>query len=170
MSTMTTFNLGAGLTPREAVADVIYRGTAAFDLGDAALLESALTEDAVMAVGDRARYETLATIRTDIFATVARLDTVHTASNVRVLFGAGGDPAAAKTATATASFQANHFRAGEGLKPDAVGFVTGGMYTLECVRDEKDGGLWKARNWVVKLMWVTGDHSVMSSGAPEEKK
>ncbi|KAK8107027.1 uncharacterized protein PG998_009040 [Apiospora kogelbergensis] len=169
MSTFNAIHLGADMTPREAVADIINRGTAAFDLGDAALLESAFTEDAAMAISGINRFEGLAAIRADCFTPVSKLDTVHMASNVRVLF-ADGDGASAKKATATANFQANHYRAGEGVKPDAVGFTTGGIYTLDCVKDEGDKGLWRARSWEVELTWTLGDQSVMTSGAPEEKK
>ncbi|KAK8040086.1 hypothetical protein PG993_008497 [Apiospora rasikravindrae] len=174
MSTFTTTHL-AGLTPREAVADVIYRATAAFDLADAALLDSALTEDAVMTLGDRQRFAGRAAIRADCWAPVSRLDTVHVASNVRVRFHSADDnneeydAATTKKATVMANFQANHYRAGEGMKPDAKGFITGGTYLLECVRDESDGGLWKARSWVINLTWVLGDPSVMTSGANEGK-
>lgn len=177
MSTFTTTHL-AGLTPREAVADVIYRATSAFDQADAALLDSAVMEDAVLTIGDRQPFAGRAAIRADCWAPVSRLDTVHMASNVRVRFHADADAndrgtaneAGANMATVTANFQANHYRAGEGMKPDAVGFTTGGTYVLECVRDDDDQGLWKACSWVIHLTWVLGDPSVMTSGAAEEKK
>ncbi|KAK7949297.1 Integral membrane protein [Apiospora aurea] len=133
-----------------AVADVIYRATAAFDQADAALLDSAMTEDAVMTIGDRARFEGRAAIRADCMAPVSRLDTVHMASNVRVRFHSDADAdadanveydaATIKKATAVANFQAHHYRAGEGMKPGAQGYVAGGTYVLECVRDARDGG------------------------------
>ncbi|KAK8086042.1 hypothetical protein PG994_001016 [Apiospora phragmitis] len=174
MSSFNTTHL-TGLNPREAVADVVYRGTAAFDLADAALLDSAFTEDAVMTIGDRQHLPNRAAIHAECWTPVSRLDTVHMASNVRVRFHSDDNAndqynaVTTKTATVTANFQANHYRAGEGMKPDTVGFTTGGTYTLECVRDEKKGGLWKARSWVVNLTWLLGDHSVMTSGGAEGK-
>ncbi|KAK8093461.1 hypothetical protein PG997_000146 [Apiospora hydei] len=164
-----------------SVADVIYRATAAFDQADAALLDSAMTEDAVMTIGDRARFEGRAAIHADCLAAVSRLDTVHMASNVRVRFHSDDDieintdanveydAATVKKATVMANFQAHHYRAGEGMKPGAQGYVAGGTYVLECVRDERDGGLWKARTWVVNFTWVLGDESVLTSGGTAEK-
>ncbi|KAK8135069.1 hypothetical protein PG984_007081 [Apiospora sp. TS-2023a] len=178
MPTFSTTHL-AGLTPREAVADVIFRATASFDQADAALLDSAMMEDAVLTIGDRQHFPNRAAIRAECWGPVSKLDTVHMASNVRVRFHSDANAndrnttneADANMATVTANFQANHYRAGEGMKPDAVGFTTGGTYELQCVRDDEDTGLWKASSWVVHLTWILGDPSVMTSGdADKEKK
>lgn len=179
MSTFNTTHL-AGLTQREAVADVIYRATASFDQADADLLDSAMMEDAALTIGDRQHFKDRAAIRAECWEPVARLDTVHMASNVRVRFHSDADANDrgnanttgdnANLATVTANFQANHYRAGEGMRPDATGFVTGGTYELQCVRDDSEGGLWKATSWVIHLTWLLGDPSVMTSGATEKEK
>lgn len=150
---MTAVNL-SGLSTREAVADVVYRCVNAFDTADYNLLESALTEDCV---GDLAgtKMTGLETLKKESFDRVSKLDTTHFVTNVRV--DLKGETKATLTATATA----RHYRAGEGTTPGATHFTSGGLYTLECVKDGSDGS-WKANYWGLKLIWFEGDFGVMS--------
>lgn len=145
------------LTPREAVGDVIFRIVAAFDEADEVLLASACTGDVILDLDGR-RFEGYNALKDDCWAPVSQLDTTHIVGNLRVLF----DKEEKTTATAKATYTANHFRPGEGPNPNAPSFTTGGTYTVNCVRDEALRS-WKAQRFIVKTLWSTGDRSVMQS-------
>ncbi|TKA65072.1 hypothetical protein B0A55_09744 [Friedmanniomyces simplex] len=145
----------AGLTTRDSIIDAVYRGTLAFDTGDAALLESAMTDDAVLETGSMA-LEGMGTISAKLFGLISRLDTTHFVTNLRVDIQDGE-----ATAHVTANFLAQHYREGQGVQPDATRYLVGGVYLIDLVKDEKDG-LWKSKHWRVKPTWSEGDRSVMS--------
>ncbi|KAK5714536.1 hypothetical protein LTR15_010718 [Elasticomyces elasticus] len=142
-----------GLTTREAITDAVYRCTLAFDTGDAKLLESASTENAVIVL-DGMVISGRDDIRTKILGSVGKLDTTHLATNLRI------DVKSESEAYVTTSFLAQHYRQGEGRNPAATRFLVGGMYFIDMIKDEKDG-LWKSKHWKVQITWNEGDHSVM---------
>ncbi|KAK3622131.1 hypothetical protein LTR56_022357 [Elasticomyces elasticus] len=124
-----------GLTTREAITDAVYRCTLAFDTGDAKLLESASTEDAIIDL-DGMVISGLDDIRTKVLGSVGKLDTTHLATNLRIDIKS------------------------ERRNPAATRFLVGGMYFIDMIKDEKDG-LWKSKHWKVQITWNEGDGSVM---------
>ncbi|KAK3109276.1 hypothetical protein LTR53_017643 [Teratosphaeriaceae sp. CCFEE 6253] len=152
----------SGLTPREAVLDALYRASLAFDTGSAALLHSALTPDAVLDLNGRV-LTGIEAILAQSFDVVAKLDTTHFVTNPRVELKAGGMEAAVTT-----GFLAQHYRQGTGAKGDAARYLVGGVYFVDLVRDEEDGGLWRAKRWIIKSTWSEGDRGVIT-GEPEQQ-
>ncbi|KAK3068040.1 hypothetical protein LTR53_014696 [Teratosphaeriaceae sp. CCFEE 6253] len=153
----------SGLTPREAVLDALYRASLAFDTGSVALLHSALTPDAVFDLNGRV-LTGIEAILAQSFAVVAKLDTTHFVTNPRVDLKDGGTEAAVTT-----GFLAQHYRLGTGGQGDAARYLVGGVYLVDLVRDEEgEGGLWRARRWVIKSTWSEGDRGVMT-GEPEQQ-
>ncbi|KAK0846062.1 hypothetical protein LTR03_007070 [Friedmanniomyces endolithicus] len=144
-----------GLNTRDSIIDAVYRGTLAFDTGDAALLESAMTDEAVLETGGTT-FEGMETIRTKLFGRIAKLDTTHFVTNMRVDFKEGE-----AAASVTAGFLAQHYREGQGVVPDATRYLVGGVYLIDLVKDGKNE-LWKAKHWRVKPTWSEGDRGVMS--------
>ncbi|KAK5687615.1 hypothetical protein LTS10_001755 [Elasticomyces elasticus] len=142
-----------GLTTREAITDAVYRCTLAFDTGDAKLLESATTDDAIVDL-DGMVISGLDDIRAKILGSVGKLDTTHLATNLRI------DIKSESEASVTTSFLAQHYRQGEGRNPAATRFLVGGIYFIDMIKDEKDG-LWKSKHWKVQITWNEGDGSVM---------
>lgn len=145
----------SALTTREAVADALYRAVLAFDTDDQALLDSALALDAVFDLDGRI-MNGLDAIHSECFATVSKLDTTHFISNVRINVVEG-----ASEASMTASALSQHFRPGAGKTPGATNLMAGSLYFIDLVKDEVDG-LWKMKNWKMKLIWSNGDWGVMS--------
>ncbi|KAK5685686.1 hypothetical protein LTR17_027011 [Elasticomyces elasticus] len=154
-----------GLTTREAITDAVYRCTLAFDTGDAKLLESATTDDAIVNLNGIMLARPVASllaigisglddIRTKVLGSVGKLDTTHLATNLRI------DIKSESEAYVTTSFLAQHYRQGEGRNPAATRFLVGGMYFIDMIKDEKDG-LWKSKHWKVQITWNEGDGSVM---------
>ncbi|KAK1811290.1 hypothetical protein LTR12_014322 [Friedmanniomyces endolithicus] len=147
-----------GLKTRDSIIDAVYRGTLAFDTGDAALLDSAMTDDAVLETGGTT-FEGMELIRTKLFGRIAKLDTTHFVTNMRVDFKEGE-----AAASVTAGFLAQHYREGQGVVPDATRYLVGGVYFIELVKDGKEG-LWKAKHWKVKPTWsrygVRGPQALM---------
>ncbi len=143
------------ISTREAIADAVYRAVQGIDTNDLPLFKSALTEDVSMeATG-------MGVIQADdivnkMFSGVGPMDTTHIISNIRINAEEDGH-----TASMTAYAVAQHFRKGEGHDPAAPGLLSGGIYTLELVKDSKDG-LWKVRKWVVDFKWMQGDRSIMT--------
>lgn len=144
-----------GLTPHEAVADALYRALVGLDLQDDKLWASAWAKenDISFALGEP--LIGFDAIKKGVYDRIGALETQHTTSTVRVDLDQN-----AKTARLTAYAVNNHFRPGEGMKPDSVGFLCGGKYDVELVEDESDG-LWKMRHWKMGLIWCTGDGSLV---------
>ncbi|KAI1322529.1 hypothetical protein F5Y16DRAFT_38931 [Xylariaceae sp. FL0255] len=152
-----TFSLpGAlpGLTDREAITDMVYRVSTAFDVADEELLRSAMTEDITFAI-ESFTVNGVDDIIAKSFGHVSMMTTTHLIGNVRVLHKEGES-----TAKVTATALAQHYREGEGLSGSDTRYLVGGLYAIDAVKDEKDG-LWKARNWFLKPIWKEGDRSVM---------
>ncbi|OOF91940.1 hypothetical protein ASPCADRAFT_210834 [Aspergillus carbonarius ITEM 5010] len=143
------------LDAREAIVDALYRTVLSFDTGDVALFNSAFYPDATFTLGDNV-MKGRQSIHDNSFVNIAKLDTTHFINNVRVSLVDGTE----NKATITASALAQHYRAGEGNKPDATRLMSGALYFVDVEKDEGDG-LWKVRNWVMKLVWTEGDWAVL---------
>jgi ketosteroid isomerase-like protein len=148
------------LADRAEIADAFYRYAAGLDLGDAEILASALTEDAVVDLTAATtklglEFPALAprNVVVDALTTyVGPLDTSHSITNVRV--EVTGD-----TATARCYAQANHFLPGEGPKPDRTRHaLMMNRYTAEMARD---GDRWRIRRLLIDCAWFEGDPQVL---------
>lgn len=152
MSFVLPAKLGGVLTDREAVADALYRVVLSFDHADEELLLSAVTEDISAELGSTISAKGIPEFKAVVFDRVARLDTTHLPTNVRVHMES------ATTAKATCSAITQHARPGRGFEPGPHRFLGGGTYLCELV---KDGDLWKVRNWKANILWVDGDPAVV---------
>ena len=148
------------LTPREAVADGIYRAVTGFDRNNVEMFNSAfISEDVtfeLLAGGKREKiFEGLSNLRSQALEHTGPMDTTHMLSNVRVNLEEG-----ASTASLTAYALVQHARAGEGIDPESPKYLVAGEYYVELVKDETDG-LWKIKKWIRDAQWKHGDRSVM---------
>lgn len=170
-----SFSISAHLSPtpsdRDAVVDAIARCVCGLDTADRALFQSAFVADAVFDLNGAA-LRGMDEITTRCFDIVSALDTTHTTSGVRTTFAADG-----RSATATATGVAHHYRAGAGLALTDGGhrerLVVGSLYSIDLVKvdsgegegeGEGEGGvLWKAKTWRLKSVWSQGDWAVMGA-------
>ena len=161
---MTTISLDERaireITDRAEITDAIYRYGAGLDFGDAALMESALTEDAVVDLTAATAklgldFPALAprdTVVGALTAYVGPLDTSHVITNVRIEIT--GD-----TATARCYAQANHYLPGEGPRPDLTRHaLMMNRYTAEMARD---GEHWRIRRLDIDCAWFEGHPQVL---------
>jgi ketosteroid isomerase-like protein len=148
------------LSDRVEIADAIYRYAAALDFGDAALMESALTEDAVVDLTSATTkigldFPVLTprdVVVGALTGAVGPLDTSHSITNIRVEIA--GD-----TATARCYAQANHYLPGEGPLPDRTRHaLMMNRYTAEMTRD---GERWRIRRLLIDCAWFDGDPQVL---------
>lgn len=143
------------LSVREAIIDAIYRGVIGLDTADDALFDSAFTQDAILDINGTV-LNGLSAIHTGCYDTVSKLDTTHFITNVRVDINDGESKA-----SMTASALAQHYRHQQGREPGAARLLAGGLYFIDCVKDDKDG-LWKMKHWKLKSIWAEGDWGVMT--------
>ncbi|CAK3849213.1 Hypothetical predicted protein [Lecanosticta acicola] len=151
-----------GLTPKEAVADALYRACNSYDTQDLALHDSAFVNSPESFVSlDDTVMRGFESIRM-VFHMVAPLDTSHMATTPRVQIHEGG-----KTAHMTATILSQHFKAGEGKEPTPGverAFLTGGaLYDLDLELDETDA-LWKIKHFRIKALWRQGDAKAVGLG------
>lgn len=148
------------IADRAEIADAIYRYAAGLDLGDAVLLESALTEDAVVdltAATARLGLEFPALAPREMVVgaltgAVGPLDTSHSITNIRIEID--GD-----TATARCYAQANHYLPGEGPRSDRTRHaLMMNRYVTELARD---GEHWRIRRLLIDCAWFEGDPQVL---------
>jgi hypothetical protein len=148
------------IADRVEITDAIYRYAAGLDFGDVALLESALTEDAVVDLTaattklglDFPALTPREVVVSALAAAVGPLDTSHSVTNVRI--DISGD-----TATVRCYAQANHFLPGDGPRPDRTRHaLMMNRYTGEMVRD---GERWRIRRLLIDCAWFEGDPSVL---------
>jgi hypothetical protein len=148
------------ITDRTQITDAIYRYAAGLDFGDSALLESALTEDAVVDLTAATAklgldFPVLASrdvVVGALASAVGPLDTSHSITNVRI--DIVGD-----TATARCYAQANHYLPGEGPQPDRTRHaLMMNRYTADMARD---GERWRIRRLLIDCAWFDGDPSVL---------
>ena len=144
----------SSLSVREAITDAIYRAVLGLDTGDKALFDSALTQDANFDLNGNVMVG-LDAIHAGSYHLISKLDTTHFISNARVNVRDGDS-----TASMTASALAQHYRHKEGIEVGATSLMTGSLYFLDLVKDDKDG-LWKIKNWKLQLIWAEGDWSIM---------
>lgn len=145
------------LTPREGVADALYRAVIGLDTNDAAMFESAW--DKTNARFERSTGAPLVgmdAINKELFGLVSTMETHHTIGTLRVDIKDDG-----KTAYMTCYALAQHHRAGEGADPTKKGLLGGTTYFVDLVKDDQDG-LWKMTKWVLQLNWSDGDISVIT--------
>ncbi|KAF2167011.1 hypothetical protein M409DRAFT_22450 [Zasmidium cellare ATCC 36951] len=152
MSQPTTL---AGLTPREAIADAMYRCVIGLDTADLPLFESAWSKDSpvLFDMGTGAMHG-LEDIKSKLYNFIAPLDTHHNCSNVRIDAKPG-----AKTAYLTAYSIAQHHRAGEGVDTSTKHLTSGAQYFLDVVED--GDRVWRIKEWRMTVMWLDGDASIV---------
>ena len=146
------------LTPREAVADALYRAILGLDTNDSKLFGSAWMKNGPTFERDSGVLDGMEAINKDLFMPLSQMDTHHTIGNVRVDIKDDGS-----TAYMTASALAQHHRRGEGMDPTKKGLLGGTTYLIDLVKDGDDG-LWKMKKWVLKINWCDGDLSVVTGG------
>ncbi|THC98781.1 hypothetical protein EYZ11_001760 [Aspergillus tanneri] len=105
---------------RDAIADALYRCVLGLDTGDSALFDSAFTSTATLSMNGRVS-EGLPAIHADCFDVIAKLDTTHFVTNIRINIADGG-----AKASMTASALGQHYRGGKGLQPDQTRLLAGG--------------------------------------------
>ena len=145
----------SSLSPREAVADAMYRALLGLDTGDSAMFDASMTNDAVADMGMGGVMEGVEAINEGIFKRVGPMMTHHNISNVRVDVEDGAD-----TASMSAYAIAQHKRPEEGLDPKAPHLTSGAIYYVDAVKHESEG-VWKVKKWVMRLLWLDGDWAVM---------
>lgn len=152
---MTVPTILSGLSVREAIADAVYRGVLSIDTADAVLFDSSFTDDAVLELNGKI-IKGRAALHKEVFDPVSKLDTTHLITNMRVEVKEGESKA-----SGTSSALAQHFREGQGKEPGATRYMSAGLYSFDCVKDEKDG-LWKMTYWKLQSIWSEGDAGVMT--------
>jgi len=153
---MSALAANLGLPDRESITDTLYRSVFGLDTADQATFETAWHKDATFIYDSSPPADGLDTILATVFKYVGEgLDTTHFVTNVRVEVKDGAD-----TATATAHALAQHYRRGEGRDPKAPRYLTGNMYFVELAKDGSDG-LWKIKNFDLKVIWREGDPSIV---------
>ena len=144
------------VTDLAAITDTLHRYTAGLDLGDAELLTSSLTEDAVVDLGPamkRIGYDFPAlspreTVVGTLIAAVGPLDSSLAISNVRATVEDD-------TATVHAYAQAQHYKPGTGSDPAVTRHaLMMNRYTATMVRD---GDRWRIRHLDIANAWFDGD-------------
>lgn len=144
------------LSLREAITDAAYRCVLGLDTADVALFDSAFHQDATFELNGNV-MDGLAAIHSNCYDSISKLDTTHFLSNIRVNMVDNSET----KATVTASALAQHYRSGQGNKPDTSHLMSGSLYFMDVDKDAKDG-LWKIKSWKMKLIWTEGDWGVMS--------
>lgn len=161
---MSTPQILPSLSPREAIADALYRAAIACDKHDSALFDSAFAgEDVSMEIhdGDKPKVlEGLNLMRTMVLNRVGPMDTTHNIGLVRVNYQDGAD-----TASLTATSTNLHAAPGTGKDPNGAKYTVGGEYSADLVKD--GSGVWKIKKIVLNVVWTSGDASLM--GGPPKK-
>lgn len=144
-----------GLTDREAAIDALIRFVRSIDKADASLCESSLTDDMTMDLTpiQQSSITGKADVVTAIMTKVGTpLDTTHMATNIRC-FVTGDE------AELTCCVLAQHFRAGQGPKPEVQDhWLMGNEYDVKIVRV---GDLWRISKLVFTPTWTLGNYEVM---------
>ncbi|KAI1172408.1 hypothetical protein F4777DRAFT_516587 [Nemania sp. FL0916] len=154
--------LSPPLTPREAIADALYRCFAGLDTPDRDLWESSFTPDAICIMDGRL-ISGFEAITAQVYEPISRLDTTHFVTNVRVHIHENGIEA-----KLSASALAQHYRSGTGRQPDgdAPRLLAGGPYFIHLVKDmdaeEGGGGLWRIKRFEMGPKWAEGDMTVIT--------
>jgi hypothetical protein len=143
-----------GLTPREAIADALYRCVVGLDTNNRELFMSGcVKDDSIKIVVDSMAVEGWTAVNEFIKGAFVVV-TSHTISNIRV------ELSGADTASMTASAISYHIRPEDALKPEDTSYTASSLYNIDLVKDSKDG-LWKIKTWNFKILWTTGDRAVL---------
>jgi hypothetical protein len=142
------------LSPREAIADAIYRITLGFDTNDTDLFKSAVDANIIFDRNGQL-VEGLDAVMQKIFTPLAKLETHHSISSVRSDFEDGMD-----VAHAVAYMIAQHYREGEAMDPSKKGLMGGTMNHFDLGLDGETG-LWKITKCVMNIKWMEGDASIV---------
>lgn len=147
-----------GLSTREAIADALYRCVQGLDTYDEALFRSALVDLKDFKFGfNGSELKGEGVIMDAVFHFVGPMATTHSLSNIRI----DVESDAAEIASMTAYAIAVHYRKGEGIDPTTSHLTAGAIYDLDLIKDKSDGQ-WKIQNWGVKLLWRSGDASIVA--------
>lgn len=142
------------LSPREAVADAIFRITLAFDTNDTDLFKSAVDANIIFDRNGQL-VEGLDAVMQNIFTPLTKLETHHSISSVRSDF-----EDVANAAHAVTYMIAQHYREGEAMDPSKKGLMGGTMNHFDLALDGKTG-LWKITKCVMNIKWMEGDASIV---------
>lgn len=158
MSTVNAWSLPETLNPplsgRDAVTDAVYRAILGFNTNDVNLIKSALTEDYTFIVNGHI-MQGLDKIVTELFAKIAKLDTTHSISNIRVNIDGA-------QASLTATSLAQHCRSGMGTDTKAEKYLAGALYRVDLLKQDGDVEVWKIANFKLQATWAQGDPSILS--------
>lgn len=155
MSTTLAAPLSPPLGPREAITDALYRCVVGLDTNDKALFLSAFTSDASFALNENVMTG-LPDIETGIYDMIAKMDTTHFVTNVRINIDS-----ASGIAHLTASALAQHYHGGKAFEPDSTNYLAGSLYWGDLIEDKAEG-LWKFTSWRMKVQWGQGDQGVFA--------
>jgi FAD/FMN-containing dehydrogenase len=153
------------LTDQAGIADTLHRYAAGLDHGDAELLASSLTEDALVdltpATGriglDFPPLEPREVVVGALIPAVGPLDTSHVISNVRATVD--GD-----TAHVNCYAMAQHYLPGEGPRPERTRHaLMMNRYDADMRRDG-DGSTWRISRLTIDSAWFEGDKTVLLPG------
>ncbi|PYH67983.1 uncharacterized protein BO88DRAFT_454876 [Aspergillus vadensis CBS 113365] len=150
-----TLNNPSSPQTREDIINALNRAILGLDTADSRLFDSALFPDSTFDLHVTV-MSSLPNIHKDSYDNISKMDTTHILSNIRVTMVEGDD----NRAKVTASALAQHYRPGEGNVHDTSRLLGGGLYYCDIDKDVTGDGLWKLRNWVVKLTWTEGDWGV----------
>jgi hypothetical protein len=152
----------SGLTDYQACVDTVHRFVQGIDDNDRALAESAFTPDceydltAVDAGGEPiGTFASRDAFVGQLMEHVGVLDTLHQITNVRV------DVRGDDTAALTCMVLAQHFRPGEGPKPDKQGYLMGNRFNAELKKEEE--GFWRIAKIKLRCQWAQGDVGAFTS-------
>jgi len=155
-STMSYPIVLRSITPREAVVDALYRVVIGLDVKDRKLFDSAFIDGPERRVEMNGKvFSGTDEVMANVFDRVWPLVTQHSITNVRLDLEDGAD-----SAYVTAYALAYHFRPQQGMNPASEKVLSGCLYHVDVVEDGKEG-VWKVKNWAVKLLWVEGDMSIL---------
>ncbi|KAI0198701.1 hypothetical protein F4808DRAFT_434811 [Astrocystis sublimbata] len=148
-------DLSPPLSPREAIADALYRCFAGLDTPDQDLWESAFTQDACCIMDDH-EIEGIEEINVKVYEPTSKLDTTHFVTNLRIHIEGNGTEA-----RMSASTLAQHYRPGTGRQPNAPRLLAGGPYMIHLVKDA-EGSLWRIKRFHMRPKWAEGDITVIT--------
>jgi hypothetical protein len=60
----------------------------------------------------------------------------------------------------TAHAMSYHVRPEDAFKPEDTSYTASSLYSIELVRDGRDG-LWRMKRWEIRMMWTVGDREVL---------
>jgi hypothetical protein len=143
------------LSPREAIADALHRCVLGIDTNNQDLFGSGCLKNESMAIVAGPIALDGWTAISEFFQRVFVLVTTHVISNIRIEVEDGAD-----TASMTAHAISYHIRPDDALKPEDTSYTASSLYSIDLVNDTDDG-LWKIKKWEMKILWTTGDISVL---------